>query len=568
MRLFITLFSLTLAACAQSQLTTPAVVHPNAAHTVGGEVRVMAPNDTEYFSVLTTANGSILTGKAANNGNIVLVPGDVATKAAVYLLPPRLDTPSFIIQDPTGTTTSKSIRLITFGGVEYFSITQGTDATSPGLLSTHSLRPLGTADQIGAGTGSGTAYFKFWGEHGDFRQTDDSAPSLYASTFSSTFQPAIFAESITGSGAAGRFSARATSTGPAVYATSANASPAIHAVFGGITDDTMGGGGVQTVCVDNVGHMSTGGGCGGSSPPFIDTTNIVKGSADATKLLRFEVDGFTTGTTRTLTPQNANYTIAGTDITNLFTQNQQFNQYVQFTKAGVMQFQETASLTGNLLEWFDSSSALTMTLDTSGGTPGGGKILTTPSIVSAASNTTTITLAALATGGQTADVFDVFSSGLSKYLAVSASGAVSASSLAGGGIQCLHASNAGVVTGVGVDCGGSTPSAWTAYTPSTTNLTSVSATGAYQQHGKDIFVRFSIGGRTTAGGAYPLIGLPVNATAANTQILTCIINAVGGEGSAWGEIGTSDVLVGLYNNTALAPSTPYGFTCEGVYEST
>ena len=44
--------------------------------------------------------------------------------------------------------------------------------------------------------------------------------------------------------------------------------------------------------------------------PFTDTTAIVKGSVDATKLLRFEVDGFTTGTTRVLTPPNFDGTIA------------------------------------------------------------------------------------------------------------------------------------------------------------------------------------------------------------------------------------------------------------------
>jgi hypothetical protein len=49
----------------------------------------------------------------------------------------------------------------------------------------------------------------------------------------------------------------------------------------------------------------------GSTLPVVDTTSIVKGSADATKLLRFEIDGFTTGTTRVLTPPNADITIVG-----------------------------------------------------------------------------------------------------------------------------------------------------------------------------------------------------------------------------------------------------------------
>lgn len=61
---------------------------------------------------------------------------------------------------------------------------------------------------------------------------------------------------------------------------------------------------------------------GGSTPPFVDTTNIIKGSGDATKLLKFEVDGFTTATTRTLTPQNASYTIAGIDLAQTWTATQ------------------------------------------------------------------------------------------------------------------------------------------------------------------------------------------------------------------------------------------------------
>lgn len=64
---------------------------------------------------------------------------------------------------------------------------------------------------------------------------------------------------------------------------------------------------------------------GGSSPPFDDqATALVKGSTDVTKLLRFEVDGFTAATTRVLTPQNASYIIAGTNITNSFDVQQSF----------------------------------------------------------------------------------------------------------------------------------------------------------------------------------------------------------------------------------------------------
>lgn len=48
---------------------------------------------------------------------------------------------------------------------------------------------------------------------------------------------------------------------------------------------------------------------GVSATAAADNTFRVTGSSDATKLLAFEVDGFTTGTTRTLTPPNADLTL-------------------------------------------------------------------------------------------------------------------------------------------------------------------------------------------------------------------------------------------------------------------
>jgi hypothetical protein len=80
--------------------------------------------------------------------------------------------------------------------------------------------------------------------------------------------------------------------------------------------------------------------------PVVDTTGIAKGSSDATKIVRFEVDGFTTGTTRTLTPQNNSYTIAGTDIAQTFTQTQTFNGSTAMILNG--------NITGDLL--FSSSN--------------------------------------------------------------------------------------------------------------------------------------------------------------------------------------------------------------------
>jgi hypothetical protein len=64
---------------------------------------------------------------------------------------------------------------------------------------------------------------------------------------------------------------------------------------------------------------------GGSSLPVADTTSIVQGSADSTKQVRFEVDGLTTETVRVLTPQDANYTLAGTNLAQTFSALQTFN---------------------------------------------------------------------------------------------------------------------------------------------------------------------------------------------------------------------------------------------------
>lgn len=77
--------------------------------------------------------------------------------------------------------------------------------------------------------------------------------------------------------------------------------------------------GKSPVIVDSTNHIlyfydgswRNAGGSGGA--PFTDSTAIVKGSSDATKLLRFEVDGFTTGTTRVVTVPNADFTMVGED---------------------------------------------------------------------------------------------------------------------------------------------------------------------------------------------------------------------------------------------------------------
>lgn len=69
-------------------------------------------------------------------------------------------------------------------------------------------------------------------------------------------------------------------------------------------------------------------GCSGL--PVVDTTTVIKGSADATKLVRFEVDGLTTGTTRVLTVPDTNMTLAGRDVANTWTAAQTYNSTVSY----------------------------------------------------------------------------------------------------------------------------------------------------------------------------------------------------------------------------------------------
>lgn len=88
---------------------------------------------------------------------------------------------------------------------------------------------------------------------------------------------------------------------------------------------------------------------GGLGVPVIDSTVIAFGSSDATKKLRFEVDGFTTGTTRVMTFPNANTTIAGQDFANTFSAIQTFSLAVRIadgTRAAPSLVFNTATTSG------------------------------------------------------------------------------------------------------------------------------------------------------------------------------------------------------------------------------
>lgn len=77
--------------------------------------------------------------------------------------------------------------------------------------------------------------------------------------------------------------------------------------------------GTSGQCLQTDGSGQWGWAACSSTLPVVDTTGIAKGSSDATKIVRFEVDGFTSGATRVLTPPNANATIAGLEVQQSFT---------------------------------------------------------------------------------------------------------------------------------------------------------------------------------------------------------------------------------------------------------
>lgn len=97
-----------------------------------------------------------------------------------------------------------------------------------------------------------------------------------------------------------------------------------------------GTGAVQVTGAGTGGQVLTSNGVGvdptfqaAAGAPFVDSTAIIKGSADATKLLRIEVDGFTTATTRILTAPNVDATIAVLELAQTWIANQTFgNQFL------------------------------------------------------------------------------------------------------------------------------------------------------------------------------------------------------------------------------------------------
>lgn len=80
-------------------------------------------------------------------------------------------------------------------------------------------------------------------------------------------------------------------------------------------------------------YVSSCTGCGTAGLPVPDTTSIVEDNSDPTKEIRFELGGLTSGTTRVLTPQNTNYTLAGLETTQTFSGANTFTSIATFSSA-------------------------------------------------------------------------------------------------------------------------------------------------------------------------------------------------------------------------------------------
>jgi hypothetical protein len=218
----------------------------------------------------TLANALNVVGSSSVNGNIVLQPGNVALNSSVVIEAPRLDQPTLILKDASGTTTSSGIELRDFGNTPYFKVIGGTDAFAAGTLVSkthvsyaHNTFELGTDVNVWK-----KAFVTDLDIGGFVDQTGIAAPALSA---------------------AGR--AR-------VYFDSGTNKLRLSA-NGGAYADVSGG-----------------------TPPFVDTTAIVKGSVTDTKLLRLEVDGWTAPTTRVWTAQDTDLTVAGINVAQTWTATQ------------------------------------------------------------------------------------------------------------------------------------------------------------------------------------------------------------------------------------------------------
>lgn len=220
MRLFLFSVIITVSALAQTPLTTPVTILPNAAHTAGGEVRIWNSSKTLFGSIGVGIAGLTLQAPNQAAGNIILTPGNTGPGSSVLVIATRLDTPSFAVIDAVGTTTSNSIEAATNGGVVYFSVAGGTASSDAGLV-TQKRFISSFSNNI----------------HGSAIAQAGSAEALGVINSGSGIGIAIN-----------------TGAGDGMQITSSSG-VALHIGTGGITDNGFAGGGTVAVCANNSGHF-------------------------------------------------------------------------------------------------------------------------------------------------------------------------------------------------------------------------------------------------------------------------------------------------------------------------
>lgn len=160
------------------------------------------------------------------------------------------------------------------------------------------------------------------------------------------------------------------------------------------TGKTITGGTYASVSAITVTNLTVSGsctGCGSTSLPVVDTTNIVTGSADATKIMRFEVDGFTTATTRVKTFQDTDGTIAELGAGQSFTATNVFSDLRLTTGgAGLLRIQTTSAPGSNISLTINPGTA-SRTVTLNGAVTFGGNV-TTSGHVTIGSSTDTVTI--------------------------------------------------------------------------------------------------------------------------------------------------------------------------------
>jgi hypothetical protein len=345
------------------------------------------------------------------------------------------------------------------------------------------------------------------------------------------------------------------------------------------------GGGTVAVCADNTGTLKVTGcpGGGGGSAPFIDTTAILYNAAIPSKLLRFDLSGLTAATTRVLTPQDASYQLAGTNLANNYSVNQNYAAHLTFNAANTYDIGTTSNDARNVFGRIVSSEDVLIGDSTFHGyvthwdlkAPGGTSLIFFDNAAATFMRMDSGSISGIRQFSIDAETIPRsdntrdLGNGAARWRNFSAGGTATIGSLSSGGTAGVCATSAGLLTISGCPAaGGFSSGIWSAYTPTTTHLSGTTVEGAYNNYGKSVFFNMRVVG--TSDGVIPTFGLPFTSSSFVTnQTFACIVDPGGGQNAAapLNVGGTSSFQMRRYDNSAYTNGTTYTFVCNGVYES-